>query len=206
MTLDSVYIAGIYNPRDEMEMTEALKFQNESVKNPAADQLSKLKEARSGIQAAFGQVVLALGSVPRYRNQSIADLQHMVIDPLVHDCIAVATLRSDGSDASTAFAPAAVAIWASVSDEVQEKIREQIEARAFPIRLKAQDWKSGDNAWLLDIVAPNRDLATEVLKSFNRICGTDSINIHPIVTQLVDKEMLSYLVAKAEAGNSVGKH
>ena len=35
-------------------------------------------------------------------------------------------------------------IWASVSDDVDAKIREQIQARTFTVRLKADDWASGD--------------------------------------------------------------
>ena len=47
-----------------------------------------------------------------------------------------------------------IAIWASVSEEVDAKIREQIRAGTFPVRLQSGDWNSGNINWLLDVIAP----------------------------------------------------
>lgn len=88
---------------------------------------------KAQMHSSFGQVVLAMSSVPRYRHQSRA---HLVIDPLVRDCIAIASPRpAEDADPKAALAPAAIAIWASVSVEVEAKIKEQIKAGAFPVRL-----------------------------------------------------------------------
>ncbi|WP_299866288.1 toxin-activating lysine-acyltransferase [uncultured Hoeflea sp.] len=130
------------------------------------------------------------------------ELAHLVIDPLVRDCIAIASPKpAEDADPKAALAPAAIAIWASVSDEVDATIKEQIKSGAFPVRLKANDWKSGDHVWLLDVIAPTRDLATAVLASFNRIAKTRSLSIHPLVARLVDPEVLKKLAraGKAEA-------
>jgi len=167
--------------------------------------LAKIAGVKAQVHSSFGQVVMAMSSVPRYRHQSLADLAHLVIDPLVRDCIAIAIASpksAEDADPKAALAPAAIAIWASVSEEVETKIREQIKADSFPVRLKANDWKSGDKVWLLDVIAPTRDLATAVLTSFNQIAKTPSLNIHPLVAQLVDPEVLKKLT---QAGKAEGE-
>lgn len=50
-----------------------------------AEALKKIAALRSQVRESFGQVVMAMMALPRYRHQSIADLQHLVIDPLIRD-------------------------------------------------------------------------------------------------------------------------
>lgn len=45
-------------------------------------------------------------------------------------------------------APIAFVSWAYVSDEVEERLK------AGAVRLKPEDWRSGDNLWLIDLCAP----------------------------------------------------
>lgn len=154
----------------------------------------KLAGAKTALQATFGQVVLAMSSVPRYRNQMISDLSHLVIDPLINDRIAIATPKEAGG-----LETPAIAVWASVSPEVDARISEQTKAGAFPTRLKPEDWKSGDIVWLLDVIAPTRELATLVLTHFHQVAKQDNIKIHPMVAHLVDPEVLAKLSKIAPA-------
>lgn len=78
---------------------------------------------------------------------------------------------------------------------MEVKLKEQIKAGVFPIRLKASEWKSGEKVWLLDVIAPTRDLATMALKSFNHVAKSEQVSIHPLVAQLVDCEVLKQLVS-----------
>ncbi|MDQ0456700.1 toxin-activating lysine-acyltransferase [Rhizobium paknamense] len=170
----------------------------------SAEALEKILGLKNAIHLSFGTIVLAMSSVPRYRHQSLADLAHLVIDPLARDCVAIASPKpSDDADPKAALAPAAIAIWATVSDEVEAKIREQIKAGVFPVRLKPADWRSGDKVWLLDVIAPSRELATMVLKSFNHVAKTDQVSIHPIVAQLVDREVLRQLVTASPSNADI---
>jgi hypothetical protein len=73
---------------------------------------------------------------------------------------------------------------------VDAKIREQIQARVFPIRLKAEDWTSGETTWLLDVIAPSQKVATAVLASFKQVVKDKPVRIHPLVSQLVDPAVL----------------
>lgn len=159
--------------------------------------LEKLTKAKTMIHSSFGQVVLAMSSVPRYRNQSLADLSHLVIDPLIRDRIAIAQPKAEEGNEKASLLPASIAVWASVSAEADAKIREQVKVGAFPVRLKADDWNSGDIVWLLDVIAPTQKMATTVLANFNKIAKQDNIHIHPMINRLVDPEILKKLALNA---------
>lgn len=157
-----------------------------------AEVSAKLAELRTRINLNVGQVVVAMMNVPRYQTQSLADLAHLVIEPLLHDRVAIASVRSpptqDGLTGQEI--PAGIAIWASVSDDVDTKIREQIKEGVFPIRLASEDWTSGEKLWLLDVIAPNRKLATIVLSNLSKVMGDKPVAVHPIVGRSVDPEAL----------------
>jgi cytolysin-activating lysine-acyltransferase len=157
--------------------------------------------------------MLALSVVPRYRHQSLADLQNLVLEPLMRDRIAIASAvekeRKDGEGASPQAmeqapgALAGIAFWATVSDEVDAKIREQIKGGAFPIRLKPDEWTSGGHTWLLDVIAPSTRMASAVLANFKQVVqGKDEkageVRIHPIVARQVDPELLKKMGATVD--------
>jgi cytolysin-activating lysine-acyltransferase len=154
--------------------------------------LAQITAFKAKIQASVGEVVLAMLNLPRYRSQSLADVMHLVVEPLTRDRIAIAKVGGEGKLEETA----GIAIWASVSDEVDAKIREQIQARVFPVRLKAEDWNSGDTHWLLDVIAPSQKVATAVLANFKQVVKDKPIRIHPLVSQLVDPAVLEKMKVK----------
>ena len=154
--------------------------------------LAQITAFKAKIQASVGEVVLAMLNLPRYRNQSLADVMHLVVEPLTRDRIAIAKAGGEGKVEETA----GIAIWASVSDEVDAKIREQIQARVFPVRLKAEDWTSGETTWLLDVIAPSQKVATAVLANFKQVVKDKPIRIHPLVSQLVDPAVLEKMKVK----------
>jgi hemolysin-activating ACP:hemolysin acyltransferase len=148
--------------------------------------LAQITAFKTRIQASIGEVVLAMMNLPRYRHQTLADVMHLVVEPMIRDRIAIAKAGGEGKVEETA----GIAIWASVSDEVDAKIREQIQARVFPLRLKAEDWNSGETTWLLDVIAPSQKVATAVLANFKQVVKDKPIRIHPLVSQLVDPAVL----------------
>jgi hemolysin-activating ACP:hemolysin acyltransferase len=157
---------------------------------------TQINAFRARLQASVGEVVLAMANLPRYRNQSLGDVMHLIIEPMLRDRVAIAKTTAEGKPEETA----GIAIWANVSDEVDAKIREQVQARVFPIRLKAEDWNSGETHWLLDVVAPTQKAATAVLANFSRVVKDKQIRIHPIVTQLVEPTLLEKMRVKPEGG------
>ncbi|CAN7688578.1 toxin-activating lysine-acyltransferase [Mesorhizobium sp. LjRoot246] len=170
---------------------------------PAIDPavLEKIKGIRARVHETFGKVALAMMAVPRYRHLSIADLQQLVLEPLIRDRIAIAQpAKEDGPQLE---ALAGIAIWASVSAEVDAKIREQIKAGIFPVRLKPEEWTSGDINWLIDVIAPTPKLATAVIANFKQVIKQGDLRIHPLVTRLVDPEALKKMGAAPIAAAKV---
>ena len=155
---------------------------------PSPEVLEKIKGLRTQVRESFGQVVMAIMNLPRYRHQSLGDLAQLVLEPLIRDRIAIAHPAKDQPGMLTDIA--GFAIWASVSEEVDAKIREQIKAGTFPVRLKPEDWQSGSINWLLDVIAPDRKTAGRVIANFAQVVKTGELRLHPQIGGLVEKELL----------------
>jgi cytolysin-activating lysine-acyltransferase len=86
-----------------------------------------------------GEIVGLLTQSGAHRHPFLADLEWLVGPPL-----ALRQFRIFRDDKK----PLAVALWASVSDEVEKEL---IAGRT---RLKPNEWKSGESLWLIDLIAP----------------------------------------------------
>jgi cytolysin-activating lysine-acyltransferase len=164
--------------------------------NPQLDPeiVKKIAQVRSHVRESFGKVVMAMMMLPRYRNQTLGDLQHLVLEPLIRDRIAIAY---PGKTEDAALADiTGVALWASVSGEVDGRIREQIAAGTFPVRLKAEDWNSGDINWLLDVIAPDQKTTASVIANFKQVVKEGGLRLHPLITKLVDEDTLKKMGAE----------
>jgi cytolysin-activating lysine-acyltransferase len=113
---------------------------------PTASMRAGIEKLRHAVQLHFGQVVLATMNLPRYRHQTLADLAHLFVAPLMRDRVAIARKpwqAPDGSAVPDDETVVGIAFWATVSDAVDAKITEQIKAGVFPVRLGPDDWVSG---------------------------------------------------------------
>lgn len=157
-----------------------------------------LEAVRTRLQADLGQVILSMLDVPRYRSLGIGELKALVVEPLSRERISIARARhGDGTDTLVG-----VAIWASVSAAVDARIRDQIKAGVFPVRLGPEDWTSGDQYWLLDVIAASREQATQVLISFEQVTGGKPVHVHPSVSRGVDQAVLQKLKGAAARPSS----
>lgn len=167
--------------------------------NPALDpeMMAKIAKVRAQVRESFGKIAMAMMALPRYRHQSIGDMQHLVLEPLIRDRVAIAypaeAERSPMTDIT------GLAIWASVSEEVDGKIREQIKAGNFPIRLRNDEWTSGEINWLLDVIAPDKEATASVLRNFKQVVKNGDLRLHPLISRLVDPETLEKMGAKPNA-------
>lgn len=163
----------------------------------------KIAGLRSHVRESFGKVVMSMMMLPRYRHNTLADLQHLVLEPLTRDRIAIAQ-RKDADQAGQDIA--GVAVWASLSDEAEGRLRDQIAAGTWPVRLKPEDWTSGQNNWLIDVIAADRKATTSVIANFRQVLKEGSLKLHPLITRLVDEETLKSMGASKggeRAQNSV---
>ena len=160
---------------------------------------AKIAGLRSHVRESFGKVVMAMMMLPRYRQQTLADLQHLVLEPLIRDRIAIAQRTGEGAQAQDI---AGVAIWASLSDEAEGRLREQIKGGAWPLRLKAEDWNSGSNNWLLDVIAPDQRATASVIANFRQVVKEGSLKLHPLITRLIDPETLEKMGATRDTSGT----
>jgi cytolysin-activating lysine-acyltransferase len=178
----------------EADMATAAVTGTEAAPQIDPEVLKKIAAVRSHVRESFGKTVMAMMMLPRYRNQSIGDLQNLVLEPLIRDRIALA--YPGNKDEKDFDDISGVAIWASVSEEVDARIRDQIRAGTFPVRMKAEDWNSGTINWLLDVIAPDEKKTASVIANFKQVVKEGSLRLHPIITRLVDEETLKKMGAE----------
>lgn len=162
----------------------------------------KIALLRAHVRESFGKVVMGMMALPRYRHQSLADLQHLVLEPLIRDRIATAYPKAE--DAAEKGDIVGMAIWASVSEEADAKIREQIKSGTWPVRLKAEEWNSGQINWLLDVIAADQQASVSVLRNFKQVIKEGDLRLHPVIAKLVDAETLEKMGAAQQEGDRRG--
>ena len=112
---------------------------------------------------SFAQIVAVFMRDRNFRTLTIAELEWLVLPPIMVGQFALAHAPMDGSAAKgekskaqqngAALVPVAVALWARVSPRIDKALSESLEK---PIRLQAADWSSGDNLWLLALAGDQR--------------------------------------------------
>lgn len=92
----------------------------------------------------LGEMVWLLSQSPLYRRLTIADLEAMVMPPILHQQFRI--FRKDDK-------PFAFALWAHLSEEVETRlIQSQKNQQKFS--LQPDEWKSGERLWLIELVSP----------------------------------------------------
>jgi cytolysin-activating lysine-acyltransferase len=101
--------------------------------------------------AAFGEAVWLMMNTPMYRHVFLADLEWMVLPPIL-----LRQFRVFFNEGRTV----AFAAWAYLSAATEARLQEPNP------RLSPQDWKSGDRLWLVNMFAPfgHGEIALKELK------------------------------------------
>ena len=110
-------------------------------RKPAARKTKAAPDATPGtarLDEVLGQVTRLMAGSPRHRHLFLADLEWLVLPPMLLDQSIV--LR--GADGE----PAAFACWAKVDDAVEKRLE-----TGNP-RLKPAEWRCGEKLWLIDVV------------------------------------------------------
>ena len=100
---------------------------------------------------ALAQIVKLILQSPNHRHFSLSDLEWMVLPALSLGQLAIAETKPDQSGMRQ---PLATLFWAAVSPEIDQRMSSQLEA---PIRLRPDEWRSGDILWITDMIG---DLST----------------------------------------------
>lgn len=112
------------------------------------EELRKRAAASKLVSASFGEIVSVLMRSEHYKHYTLQDLEWLVVPAVLSNQFLLAEARAKGNGFT---APVGVVMWASVSPEVDQRLTANI---AQPMRLKPEDWRSGDILWLVDAVGP----------------------------------------------------
>jgi cytolysin-activating lysine-acyltransferase len=130
---------------------------------PAAKAGGPAMSPRNARQArmaqSFSQVVAVLMRDQNFRNMRLADLEWLVIPPVMSGQFRVAHAAPRTADKPpqqpAGFVPVAVALWARVSPQIDKALSEGLDK---PVWLRPNQWASGDILWLMAIAGDRRAL------------------------------------------------
>ncbi len=97
----------------------------------------------------FAQVVGVLMRDPNFRNMRLADLEWLVLPPVMAGQFRLGhAMRPAGKTQQGAgiSVPVAVALWARVSPDIDKGLSEALDK---PVHLRPNQWASGDILWLM---------------------------------------------------------
>jgi len=120
----------------------------------AANAIRDARQAHMG--QAFSQVIAVLMRDPAFRQMRLADLEWLVIPPLICGQYKLAQapvqqMMSQKPEQTPAqeggvLVPVAVGLWARVSDQVDKRLAETLDKN---VRLRPSEWTSGEHLWLM---------------------------------------------------------
>jgi cytolysin-activating lysine-acyltransferase len=109
----------------------------------------------------FAQVVAVLMRDPNFRKLPLAELEWLVLPPLMSGQFRLAHLQmqetQEGKPQPGMLVPVAVALWARVSAAIDAELTEKLDQ---PVRLPADKWSSGDKVWLMAAAGDPRTIPT----------------------------------------------
>ena len=98
---------------------------------------------------AFTQIVGVLMSSSHYKKYTVADLEWLVIPPVLAGQFRI----GEAKPKEGITLPVAVVLWARVSAEVDKRL---METETLAVRLKPEEWTSGDILWLVHAAGETR--------------------------------------------------
>lgn len=106
---------------------------------------------------AFAQVVAVLMRDTRFRSLRLADLEWLVIPPVMAGQYRLGhgPTAAVGAEKSSMFVPMAVALWARVSPQVDKALSENLDKQVW---LEPDQWASGSILWLMAAAGDRRAL------------------------------------------------
>ncbi|EDP63495.1 RTX toxin activating acyltransferase [alpha proteobacterium BAL199] len=144
---------------------------------PAAAAQPTTDTPRDDMTRLLGQVVTLFGQSPGHRHVFVSDLEWLVLPAMMARQARVWRRQTDSGSV-----PVIYASWALVNEEVEARLKQG------QMRLKPNEWRCGDRAWLIDVVAP--------------FGGTDTA-LAELADQVFPGKTLHVLASSATGGFSV---
>lgn len=106
-------------------------------------QQRQLAEAEVRFALTFTRILSVLARTPHYRGHTIADLDWLLVPPvMLGQCAVMETTAPNGQKV-----PVAAALWALVSPDVDQRLAQHLDQ---PLRLVPNEWRCGEILWLVD--------------------------------------------------------
>jgi hemolysin-activating ACP:hemolysin acyltransferase len=102
--------------------------------------------------ATFARIIAILMRSPHYKHYTLSDLEWLVLPPMMTGQFEVLEVAVPGAPIPV---PVAVALWAQVSVEVDHRLSTN---PAVGMKLRPDEWRSGDIWWLIDAIGPSQVL------------------------------------------------
>lgn len=104
------------------------------------------------VAASIGDLAVVLSRSPGHKHYSFADIEWMVLPAVAAGQFYVV----EAAHKETGFrSPIAALTWAFVSEEVDSRLRDRAGGK---VRLRPDEWKSGEIAWLVDALGSSRGI------------------------------------------------
>ena len=91
------------------------------------------------VSAVLGEIVWLMSQSPYHKQFFISDLEWFVMAPVLQKQFRLYYAKNK---------PVGVVLWAFVNDEVAGRLAQGI------TKLRPQDWKSGDQLWVVEVISP----------------------------------------------------
>jgi hemolysin-activating ACP:hemolysin acyltransferase len=150
-------------PSKAAKEAEAVKPAAQAAAPDAAPQLSpeEMGQLRTrNTAAAFGEAVAALLRSPAHRGLTLADLENTLVPALVNGQFVIGHAAIPNRPGESI--PAAIMLWATVSDEVDAQLKQQT---SLPLRIERNQWRTGEHVWIIDAAGPAEAL-TQLVAEF----------------------------------------
>jgi hemolysin-activating ACP:hemolysin acyltransferase len=116
----------------------------------SSDELRRRAELSKRMMAAFGEAVSVLMRSETHRHLFLADLETLLLPPIAAGQFSL----MDAQSKAVGFTqPVGLALWARVSAEVDRRLSSNLD---LPMRLKPDEWTSGDIFWIVEAVGDQR--------------------------------------------------
>lgn len=128
------------------------------VKAPAGKLPNAMMDAvQNRMAQRFSQVIAVMMRDPVFKKLRIEDLQWLVLPPVLNGQFKLAHATKPGekveADEGGVAYPVSAVLWARVSDALDKQMSETVDKQ---YRLKAADWTSGNNIWLIATIGDQR--------------------------------------------------
>ena len=153
MSLDTTYADRQESvpPSERIENgTLTTEIDSQHVSKEPESQVRRRVSDSKALHAAFGEIVNLLMRTPEFKHLPLLTLEGLVLPSLISGQFAILEGQEMGQ---SIVAPMAVILWASVSEDVDQKLSGNSNS---PTKLTAKDWKSGDVPWIILAVGDER--------------------------------------------------